>query len=150
MTQHHVYDIDIRAAVEDVWHALTDPDSTRQYFHATHWASPPVAGQPFHTLLPDGRVAVDGVVEEVDPPHRLVHTWHPVYDVDLAAEPPSRVAWILTAREDGGTHLRLVHDRLDASPLTAENVREGWTLILDSLRSLLETGARLPSEAAPR
>jgi uncharacterized protein YndB with AHSA1/START domain len=147
MTQQHVYEIEIRAEVEDVWHALTDPDSTRQYFHATHWTSPPVAGEPFRTLLPDGRVAVDGVVEEVDPPHRLVHTWHPVYDDELATEPPSRVSWILTARGDGSTHLRLVHDRLDASPLTAENVREGWVRILDSLRSLLETGAPLPTAA---
>ena len=148
MTHQHVYEIDIRAGIEDVWHALTDPAATRQYFHATHWTSPPVAGQPFQTLVPDGRVAVDGVVEEVDPPHRLVHTWHPVYDAELATEPPSRVAWILTAPPGGVTHLRLVHDRLDASPLTAENVREGWVLILDSLRSLLETGAALPSDTA--
>ncbi|MFW5469833.1 SRPBCC domain-containing protein [Knoellia sp. CPCC 206435] len=148
MTQH-VYEIDIRAEVEDVWRALTDPASTRQYFHATHWASPPVAGQPFTTLLPDGRVAVEGVVEEVDPPHRLVHTWHPLYDPELAAEPPSRVAWVLTAVGTGTTHLRLVHDRLDDSPRTAESVREGWVRILDSLRSLLETGAPLPAATTP-
>ena len=29
MTQHHVYEIDIRAEVEDVWRALTDPEATR-------------------------------------------------------------------------------------------------------------------------
>jgi len=148
MTTQHVYEIDIRAEVGDVWDALTDPASTRQYFHATHWTSPPVAGDPFQTHLPDGRVAIDGLVEEVDPPHRLVHTWHPLYDDELAAEPPSRVAWILTPVGDGITRLRLVHDRLDASPLTAENVREGWVSILDSLKSLLETGAPLPSGVA--
>lgn len=93
MTAQHVYQIHIRAEVEEVWRALTDPEATRQYFHATHWESPPVAGEPFHTSLPDGRVAIDGIVEEVTPPHRLVHTWHPVYDDDLAAEPPSRVTW---------------------------------------------------------
>ena len=61
----------------------------------------PSWARPSQTHLPDGRVAVDGVVEEVEPPHRLVHTWHPVYDDDLAAEPPSRVAWELTPAGDG-------------------------------------------------
>lgn len=144
MTVEHVYQIYIRAEIEDVWHALTDPESTRQYFHATHWNEPPVAGGAFHTLLPDGRIAVEGIVEVVDPPNRLVHTWHPVYDADLAAEPPSRVSWILARAGEGLTHLRLLHDRLEDSPLTAENVRDGWVFILDSLKSLLETSTPLP------
>ncbi|WP_052109273.1 SRPBCC family protein [Knoellia sinensis] len=144
MTAEHVYQIYIRAEIEDVWHALTDPDSTRQYFHATHWTTPPVAGEAFQTHLPDGTVAVDGMVEEVDPPHRLVHTWRAVYDEELGAEPASRVSWILTRAGEGLTHLRLVHDRLESSPLTEENVRDGWVWILDSLKSLLETGSPLP------
>lgn len=144
MTAEHVYQIYIRAEIEEVWRALTEPESTRQYFHATHWETPPVAGEAFHTNLPDGRVAVDGVVEVVDPPNRLVHTWHPVYDDDLAAEPPSRVTWILTRAGERLTHLRLVHDRLEDSPLTAEKVRDGWVWILDSMKSLLETGSPLP------
>lgn len=144
MTAQHVYQIYIRAEVEEVWRALTDPEATRQYFHATHWESPPVAGEPFHTSLPDGRTAIDGVVEVVDPPHRLVHTWHPVYSDDLAAEPSSRVAWELTRAGDRLTHLRLVHSALEQSPLTSENVRDGWVWILDSLKTLLETGSPLP------
>lgn len=144
MTVQHVYQLYIRAEIDDVWRALTDPASTRQYFHATHWESPPVAGEALQTHLPDGHVAVDGVVEEVEPPHRLVHTWHPVYDDALAAEPPSRVAWELTRAGEGLTHLRLTHSALEDSPLTAENVRDGWVWILDCLKSLLETGSPLP------
>lgn len=148
MTDRHVYEIDIRADVEEVWRALTDPEATRQYFHATHWTSPPIAGEAFQTHLPDGSVAVEGLVEEVDPPHRLVHTWHPLYDDDLAAEAPSRVSWDLTDLGGGRTRLRLMHDRLEGSPLTAENVRDGWTAILESLRSLLETGVALPRQTS--
>jgi len=144
MSTEHVYQLYIRAEIEDVWHALTDPDSTRQFFHATHWISPPVMGEAFQTQLPDGRVAVEGRVEEVDPPRRLVHTWHPVYDDDLAAEPPSRIAWVLTPAGQGLTHLRLTHSALEDSPLTSENVRDGWVFILDSLKTLLETGSPLP------
>ncbi|MFC7489229.1 MULTISPECIES: SRPBCC family protein [unclassified Knoellia] len=144
MTTQHVYQLYIRAEIEEVWHALTDPESTRLYFHATHWASPPVVGEAFRTHLPDGRVAVEGVVQEVEPPHRLVHTWHPVYDDDLAAEPASRVAWVLTRAGEGMTHLRLTHSALEDSPRTSENVRDGWVWVLDSLKSLLETGSPLP------
>lgn len=145
MSADHVYQIYIRAQIEEVWRALTDPEATRQYFHATHWETPPVAGQTFRTHLPDGSVAVDGVVEEVDPPHRLVHTWHPVYDDALAAEPASRVTWQLTRAGEGLTHLRLTHSALDQSPLTSDNVRDGWIFILDSLKSLMETGSPLPA-----
>lgn len=147
MSTQHVYQTYVRAEVEEVWRALTDPEATRQYFHATHWTSPPVAGEAFSTLLPDGSVAVDGVVEEVTPPHRLVHTWHPVYSDDLAAEPASRVTWELTAAGEGLTHLRLTHSHLEQSPLTSDNVRDGWVWILDSLKTLLETGSPLPAVA---
>lgn len=150
MTTEHIYQIYIRAEIDEVWQALTDPESTRQYFHATHWTSPPVEGEPFHTLLPDGRVAVDGIVEEVTPPERLVHTWHPVYDDDLAAEPASRVAWVLTRAGEGLTHLRLTHSALEDSPRTSDNVRDGWVFILDSLKSLLETGSPLPAASLMR
>lgn len=144
MSSDHIYQLYIRAEIDDVWRALTDPESTRQYFHATHWISPPVVGETFQTHLPDGRVAIDGVVEEVEPPRRLVHTWHPVHDDDLAAEPPSRVTWELTPAGERLTHLRLTHSALERSPLTSENVRDGWVFILDSLKTLLETGAPLP------
>lgn len=144
MTAQHVYQLYIGATVEDVWRALTDPEMTRQYFHATHWTSPPVVGEPFETHLPDGSVAVEGVVEVLDTPYRLVHTWHPLYDDDFAAEPPSRVAWELTRAGERLTHLRLTHSALEDSPLNAENVRDGWVWILDSMKTLIETGAPLP------
>jgi hypothetical protein len=41
------------------------------------------------------------------------------------------------------TKLTLVHDQLEQSPKTAANVR-GWSYILSSLKSVLETGEGLP------
>ncbi|MFC7488047.1 hypothetical protein ACOCJ7_18215 [Knoellia sp. CPCC 206453] len=49
MSTDHVYQLYIRAEIDDAWRALTDPESTRQYFHATHWISPPVLGKAFQT-----------------------------------------------------------------------------------------------------
>jgi hypothetical protein len=38
-----------------------------------------------------------------------------------------------------------VHDQLERSPKTAENVAGGWTYILSGLKTLLETGEPLSS-----
>lgn len=76
----HVYRIHIRAPRERVWSALLDPAFTREYFHGTAYAMPPAPGEPSLSVLPDGRPAVDGVIEVLDPPHRLVQTWHFRYD----------------------------------------------------------------------
>ena len=84
---------------------------------------PPRAGAPYLFALPDGSPAVDGTIEELDPPYRLVQTWHVRYDPAMAAEPPSRVEWTLTRAGEGLTRLRVVHGDLARSPLTAANVR---------------------------
>ena len=47
-------------------------------------------------------------------------------------------------RGDGGfSLLTVVHDRLEASPKTAENVAGGWMFVLSGLKTLLETGEPL-------
>ncbi len=140
----HQYEIYIRATPEQVWEALLDPAFTRQYFHGTAFERPPVQGEAYRTLLPDGTPAVDGTVEVLDAPRRLVHTWHTLYDAELAAEPVSRVEWLVEPAGDGLTRLRLLHGDLAQSPKTWANVEHGWVWILDSLKSLLETGEPLP------
>jgi uncharacterized protein YndB with AHSA1/START domain len=145
----HVYQIFIKATPEEVWNALVEPEWTRRYFHQTAFDSPPVKGQTYRTSLPDGRGAVDGVIEELDPPHRLVQTWHTLYDDALAEEPASRVEWIIDAVGDGLTRLRLEHGDLAFSPRTWANVKDGWVYVLDGLKTVLETGESLPPMNAP-
>src|SRR6478735_3030022 len=144
----HQYEIYIRATPEQVWEALLDPAFTRQYFHGTAFDRPPVQGEPFRTSLPDGSPAVDGTVEVLDAPRTLVHTWHTLYDAELASEPVSRVEWHVEPAGEGLTRLRLVHGDLAQSPKTWANVEHGWVWILDSMKSLLETGQPLPPAEA--
>ena len=148
----HQYEVYIRATPEEVFGALTDPAFTRQYFHGTTWDRPPVQGEAYSTTTTDGRPAVDGVVEVHEPPHRLVLTWHTLYDAAMAAEPVSRVEWQVDAAGEGLTRLRLVHGDLAQSPLTWDSVRHGWVWVLDGLKTLLETGTPLPAvgEDPPR
>jgi uncharacterized protein YndB with AHSA1/START domain len=141
---HHQYEVYIRATPEQVWEAILDPAFTRQYFHGTAFDRPPAQGEPYRTSLANGSPAVDGTIEVLDPPRRLVLTWHTLYDAELATEPVSRVEWQVDPAGDGLTRVRLVHGDLAQSPKTWANVEHGWTWILDSMKSLLETGEPLP------
>ena len=132
----HVYQIFIKATPEQVWDAIIEPSWTRRYFHGTAFDSPPVNGEPYRTSLADGRPAVDGTIEELDPPKRLVMTWHVLYDAAMSEEPPSRVEWILEPVGDGLTRLRLEHGDLARSPLTWANVKDGWVYVLDGLKTV--------------
>ena len=145
MIAQHQYEVYIRATPEQVWSAITDPEMTRQYFHGTSFDRPPVQGEHYSTSTADGRPAVDGTIEVLDPPYRMVQTWHTLYDAELAAEPVSQVEWVVEDAGEGLTRLRVVHGDLAQSPQTWANVRHGWVWILDGLKTLLETGSPLPA-----
>ncbi|MGI9054007.1 MAG: SRPBCC family protein [Ilumatobacteraceae bacterium] len=145
----HVYQIHIRASAEAVWQALTDPALTTRYFHHTAIESTFAPGASWRMTLPDGREAVHGVIEEVDPPQRLVMTWRVLYDAAMVEEPPSRLEWLLTDNGEGVTRVTLVHGDLGRSPLTSAGVGDGWHWVLGSLKSLLETGDALDGSEAP-
>ena len=93
---------------------------------------------------PEDQLWGDNVVIESDPPHKLVATWNALWNEETAAEPDSRVTWTIDERDGGVCLLRVVHDRLDQSPITAEHVSgEGWTMVLSGLKTLVETGEPL-------
>ncbi|HEX6757527.1 MAG TPA: SRPBCC domain-containing protein [Propionibacteriaceae bacterium] len=145
----HVYQIYIGATPEQVWSAITESEWTMRYFHATEFVEPPQPGKPYRTVRADGRPAVDGIIEEMQPPTdrspgRFIQTWHTLYDPELSDEPPSRVEWTVEDAGEGLTRVRLVHSNLAQSPRTWENVRDGWVWILDSMKTVLETGRPLP------
>jgi len=145
----HVYQIFIKATPQQVWDAIVEPSCTRRYFHGTAFDAPPVKGRPYRTTTAEGRPAVDGMIEELDAPKRLVMTWHTLYDAALSAEPPSRVEWIVEPMGDGLTRLRLEHGDLAGSPLTWANVKDGWVYVLDGLKTVVETGESLPPITTP-
>jgi uncharacterized protein YndB with AHSA1/START domain len=130
-----VYSVFIKASPERIWAAITKPEFTEKYFYGV-----PVTVDEERF---DGRDAAQGRVTEFDPPSRLVYSWQALYDAEVAAEPESRVTWEITAQDGGISLLTVVHDRLEASPKTAESVAGGWMYILSGLKTLLETGEPL-------
>ena len=84
----HIYQIYIAAAPEQVWSAITESEWRKRYLHATEFVEPPQPGQPYRTIVANGRPAVDGMIEEMQPPTgrvpgRFVQTWHTLYDPDF-------------------------------------------------------------------
>ena len=141
----HVYAIYIRATPERVWDGITNGEITRQYFHETTFVSELRAGAPLEYRSADGRPAVVGEVLEVDPPRLLSYTWRALYNPEMAAEAPSRVTWELTPMGEV-TKVELRHDHFEPGSPTYASVSQGWAPILNSLKSLLETGAPLEFE----
>jgi uncharacterized protein YndB with AHSA1/START domain len=141
-----VYQVFIKATPEQVWDAITNPDFTAKYFYGTRFESTLQPGASFLFRSSDGDAAmVEGTIDEVSPPHRLSHSWRPLFDDEMSAEEPSRVTWEIEPADGGVTKLTVVHDRLEAAPKTAESVAGGWSLILSGLKTLLETGEPLAS-----
>jgi uncharacterized protein YndB with AHSA1/START domain len=140
-----IYQVFIRATPEQIWEAITRPEFTEKYFHGTRVDSTLEQGARYLLHMPDGATAVEGEVLEADRPKRLVHTWAAQYDPELAQEEPSRVTWEIEPGDGGVTKLTTTHDRLEASPKTAESVAGGWMYVLSGLKTLVETGEPLTS-----
>ena len=143
----HLVERLIRASPEQVWAALTDPDLTERYVFGTRIESSFRPGEMYRYVDADDTDVIDGSLETVDEPNRLVMTFRMLRTPDLADEPPSRVEWTLAEAGRGSesvTRVRLRHGDLALSPATWEHVRSGWPVVLDGLKTLLETGAALP------
>lgn len=74
--------------------------------------------------------------------------YRPLYDPELAAEPPSRVTWRIEPLPDEGICLlNVTHDRLEAAPKTAQRVAgTGWMRVLSGMKTVLETGRPLTTD----
>ena len=119
MTTTQVYHVFIRATAEEIWAAITRPELTPRYFHGVTIEITP-SGRSH--IGPRGEAWDADAVLEFDPPRRLVHEWRSQYDEELAAEPVSRVTWEIVPQDGGTCLVTLTHDRLEASPKTAEDV----------------------------
>jgi uncharacterized protein YndB with AHSA1/START domain len=142
-TTTQVYQVFIKATPDQIWQAIVDPEFTSKYFYGSRITVTP---ERRTSTSPDGSESWgDAPVFEFDPERRLVHGWQSLYDPELAAEEPSRVAWEIEPQDGGFCKLTLVHDRLEGAPKTAASVSGGWMIVLSGLKTLLETGQPMAS-----
>jgi uncharacterized protein YndB with AHSA1/START domain len=90
----------------------------------------PAVGGRVHEVLADGTEHDWGRVVAVEPPPRLVHTWHPGSDPATATE----VELTFTALGPDRTRLELRHRGWERRPDAADAARsydEGWAGVLE-------------------
>ena len=136
----HVYSVFIRATPDALWRAITEGDETVRYYYGTRVASDWRLGSPVTYTYPDGSIAADGEVLEIDPGRRVRMTFQHRWDPESAAEGPVRIAWQIEPAEHGTCRLTVVIDDLvPGSKIEAEFVG-GIAWIVSGLKTVLETG----------
>jgi uncharacterized protein YndB with AHSA1/START domain len=135
----HVYSIYINASPERVWRAITDGDDTVQYYYGTRVQSDWQVGSPLRYDNPDGTLAADGVIIEIDPPKRLETTFLARWDPEAEAEGPIRHVWELE-EADGATKLTVTTKGLKPGSKMAEGFSNGMVYIVSSLKTFVEGG----------
>lgn len=131
-----VFEIYIRTTPERLWAAITDPQTRARFqFGATiesDW-SPESAYRIVHADAPGP--LVDGTNIEIDPPRRLLQSFHAHWSEGADAAGTSRVTWEIEPVGDS-CRLTVVHDQLpsDAAP----DLYGGWPMLLSGLKRWLE------------
>jgi uncharacterized protein YndB with AHSA1/START domain len=134
----NVYQVEIATTSERLWIAITDPDETRKYWYGALSICDWQVGARWVSQSPDGEVYLDGEILEIDPPRRLVHTFHVVHEPEPAAELPSRIEFEITPI---GDRCRLTVTHTGRGPATMAYTSGGWETIFAGMKQLLETGS---------
>ena len=136
-----VYVTYIESSPQAVWHALTDPDLTAQYWGHSNVSDWKVGSRWEHQRTDGTQIAdVVGTVVESSPPNRLVTTWSA--PGSEPTETPQQVTFDIVQFHDI-VRLTVTHENL-AGDAEYEAVGSGWSAVLSNLKSILETGHALP------
>ncbi len=137
----HVYSVYIKASPERIWRAITDGDETVRYYFGTRVRSTWEPGASIAYDYPDGTVAADGEVLEIDEGRRVVMSFHPRWSPEIEAEGPVRMTWQIEPGEDDDAPTRLVVTSVFVpGSKTAAGFTGGIEYIVSGLKTVLETG----------
>ena len=141
-----VYVIFIRTTPEKLWSALTDPAQMKGYWFGMHIESEWKKGAEWQMLFPDGRIGDTGEILEFDRPKRMRLKWRNEFRPELKAEGVSLCTMEL---EPVGATVRLTITHMIEYPDSKfiQAVSGGWPKILSNLKSLLETGQAVLTQA---
>jgi len=134
-----LYQVIIAASAERIFRALTSAEFSRQYWFGRSIASDWKPGSPVTVTTPEGSVEVRGKVLADEEFKRLSYTWG-------TDNPDTDATTVVFELVEMGSLVKLVisHD-LDMAKATAQQAVNGWTFILNGLKTLLETGKPFPA-----
>jgi len=141
-TFDHVFSVYIKASPERVWRSIIDGDETIRYYYGTRVTSDWTPGAPLSYASPDGSIAADGKVLEIDAGRRVVMSFQPRWDPEIEAQGPVRMTWEVEAAGDGGSKLT-VTSALVPDSKAAEEFAGGVVYIVSGLKTFVETGEPL-------
>src|SRR5215216_2452740 len=104
----HVYSVLIRATPDRIWRAITEGVETERYYYNTRVDSDWSVGGRIVYAYPDGSVAADGEVLEIEPGRRVLMTFHARWSPEIEAEGPVRMAWEIEPAEADVSKLTVV------------------------------------------
>jgi uncharacterized protein YndB with AHSA1/START domain/DNA-binding transcriptional ArsR family regulator len=140
----HVYSVFIKAPPDRVWRAITEGDETVNYYYDTRVSSTWAVGAPITYAYPDGSIAADGEVLEIDPGRRVVMAFHPRWSPEIEAEGPVRMTWAVEPGDGEGAPSRLtVTTAIVPGSRVAAEFAGGTEFIVSGLKTFLETGEPL-------
>jgi uncharacterized protein YndB with AHSA1/START domain/DNA-binding transcriptional ArsR family regulator len=138
-TMQKVFEIYIKTTPERLWQAITDTEMRRKYNFGAVVSSDWTPGSRYEALG-DGAVIFEGENIAVEPPRRLVQSYHALWGEDVRKEGASQVTWEIEPVGDS-CRLTIIHDGLREG--ANEQLYGGWTMVLSGLKTLLETGELL-------
>lgn len=146
MTERQIVEsIDIAAAPEYVFRALTDPDALLAWwgdpttYPATHWEMDLRVGgkwlSRWKNLADGSEFELGGEVLEVRAPHLLVVSW---WDERYPGLEQTTVRYEIE-RLPGGSRVRVTHSGFGGERPDFDDYNGGWSTVLSSLRRHAET-----------
>ena len=135
--EKQVYRVWIDAPIERVWSELVNTAAPRPFFWNSSWDTREMAPGNGYRMVSNGgkTVAVVGQIIEMDPPHRLVHS----FQLTALADPPSLVTYTLREK-NGGTEFSLTTERVLAGSKSEKSMDRGSRFIVDNFKAFVETG----------
>ena len=134
------YDYEIAASTAAVWHAFTDPESTTKFFFNSKVRSSFMKGDPinFFGIDENGeeKLIISGKILDAQSPSRLSFT----FCFKIYEEVPSVVSISIDSFQ-GNSRVKITHEGFKGDSKTYEDVHQGWPIILDSLKNILEKEA---------
>jgi len=141
-----VYVTYINTTPRKLWRALTDPALIRQYWMGRTNTSTWRKGAPLESRSPAGELEWHGRIVENKPPHRLSYTFGGVDPKDTQTLVTFDVESLAKDSVHRGKGLRVTVTHRGYAPGSRDlkSISAGWPAILSGLKTLLETGRKLP------
>ena len=139
----HVYSVLIRATPDRIWKAITDGYETEHYYYGTRVESDWSVGGRIVYAYPDGSIAADGEVIEIEPERRVHMSFHARWSPEIEAEGPVRMTWEIEPAGEGVSKLTVVTSGMTEGGVVQSDFVSGIVHIVSGLKTFVETGEPL-------